>query len=88
MRHIFKVILVFCFINLSANTFAQYSRCVGSTGPGGPCSTGPGGGLSTGPGGGLSTGPGGGLSTGPGGGCSTGPGARTGMIGNAPNPRC
>ena len=55
----------------SASAFAA---CVGSTGPGGPCSTGPGGGLSTGPGGGLSTGPGGGRSTGPGGGLSTGPG--------------
>jgi hypothetical protein len=48
--------------------------CVGSIGPGGPCSIGPGGGLSTGPGGGRSFGPGGGLSTGPGGGQSFGPG--------------
>jgi hypothetical protein len=49
-------------------------KCLGSAGPGGPCSTGPGGGLSAGPGGGLSAGPGGGLSAGPGGGLSHGPG--------------
>ena len=68
-----KAIFIFSLIFSSADGFA---RCIGSTGPGGPCSTGPGGGLSTGPGGGLSTGPGGGLSTGPGGGLSTGPGNR------------
>ena len=50
------------------------NSCVGSIGPGGPCSIGPGGGLSIGPGGGLSIGPGGGLSIGPGGGESIGPG--------------
>jgi hypothetical protein len=64
-------IVVSSLMFVSASAFAA---CIGSTGPGGPCSTGPGGGLSTGPGGGLSTGPGGGLSTGPGGGLSTGPG--------------
>jgi hypothetical protein len=53
---------------------AANAACVGSIGPGGPCSIGPGGGLSIGPGGGRSIGPGGGLSIGPGGGQSIGPG--------------
>ena len=79
-----KVVLIFSLLLSSANAFAD---CVGSTGPGGPCSTGPGGGLSTGPGGGLSTGPGGGLSTGPGGGCYTGPGRNNDKL-NRPNPNC
>jgi hypothetical protein len=48
-------------------------ECLGSSGPGGPCSAGPGGGLNAGPGGGLSYGPGGGLSYGPNGGLSYGP---------------
>ena len=47
--------------------------CVGSIGPGGPCSIGPGGGQSIGPGGGYSIGPGGGQSIGPGGGRSLTP---------------
>ena len=59
-------ITVFTLLSLLFFSGNAFARCIGSTGPGGPCSTGPGGGLSTGPGGGLSTGPGGGLSTGPG----------------------
>jgi len=57
-----------------ARASGEDSGCIGSIGPGGPCSIGPGGGLSIGPGGGLSIGPGGGLSIGPGGGLSIGPG--------------
>ena len=72
MRNFAKVCFFLCFSYLSVNAYAQSAGCIGSTGPGGPCSTGPGGGLSTGPGGG----------------CSTGPGAKTGKIGNAPNPGC
>jgi hypothetical protein len=71
MKQLVKVILIFSLLLLSENAFA---KCVGYSGPGGPCSTGPGGGLSTAPGGGLYTGPGGGLSTAPGGGLYTGPG--------------
>jgi hypothetical protein len=61
------------------------ARCVGYSGPGGPCYSGPGGGLYTGPGGGAYTGPGGGAYTGPGGGAYTGPGggAYTGPGGGA-----
>jgi len=61
-------------IKWRARASGEGGECIGSIGPGGPCSIGPGGGLSIGPGGGLSIGPGGGLSIGPGGGLSIGPG--------------
>lgn len=71
-------------------------KCIGYSGPGGPCSTGPGGGLYTGPGGGAYTGPGGGAYTGPGGGsysgpggpCSSGPNSQKFDQWNRPSPYC
>jgi len=57
-----SAVIVSLFLSLPT----AVNACVGSIGPGGPCSIGPGGGLSIGPGGGLSIGPGGGRSIGPG----------------------
>ena len=71
MKNKLSTIIALCFF-VAIPTASN--ACVGSIGPGGPCSIGPGGGLSIGPGGGLSIGPGGGLSIGPGGGLSIGPG--------------
>ena len=70
------------------SAFAAESKCVGYSGPGGPCYTGPGGGLYTGPGGGAYTGPGGGAYSGPGGPCSAAPGAKNPDKWNRPNPNC
>jgi hypothetical protein len=70
-RGIVIVIAVVCGAPAVADT---QGKCLGYSGPGGPCYSGPGGGLYSGPGGGLYSGPGGGLYSGPGGGLYSVPG--------------
>ena len=56
MNQVTKIFLFLCLIFSSTSVFAETNasdKCVGYSGPGGPCYTGPGGGLYTGPGGGA-----------------------------------